>query len=129
MIEILFRGKAIEEHAGYKIGDWVYGNFIEGVGGINDCYINPQGTLAHIKVDCNTVGQYIGKKDINGIRIFEKDILINEYKHLLLVYFNSTLAAFVATAYNHEWKDTFICGCKIIGNEHDNPELINQRKY
>lgn len=39
----------------------VIGNFILGIGGKNDCYINPLKTFSHIKVIPDTIRQYRGK--------------------------------------------------------------------
>ena len=90
--EILFRGKAIkntfsinEKEAKIKIGDWVYGAVIPFDDGIDLIYErepdNPKICGCHgIDVDHNTVGQYTGYKDDEGLEIFEGDLIRYQYE-------------------------------------------------
>lgn len=83
MRDILFRGKRVDN------GEWVYGYYVRYD---DEHYIFPQeevnkgidlgGSLDCCQmheVDPETVGQYIGKRDVNGTKIFEGDILEREY--------------------------------------------------
>ena len=125
--EILFRGKR-------KNGQWVYGSLVvsEGIDPaiyyevrnkliiqFDWCYVNPE-----------TIGQYTGLKDKNGIKIFEGDIIeSNGYKHL--VKYNENLAGFCAVNVKHpedlcginqQWINE--CSKVVIGNVTDNPEMV-----
>ena len=139
--EIAYRGKQTFPGRGEKEGDWVYGFFtynlcdhlylarIERSTGSE--YGEP---VDYIDVDLETVGQYTGKVDKNDKRIYEDDVLKYEaYENgklistvYLLVYWDEKLAAFMIKCSDSKFPDDManIGEYEIIGNIHDNPELL-----
>ena len=128
MREILFRGKATENYGKYKIGDWVYGNFMEGMNK-NDCCINPKGTCNHIQVDTETVGEYTGLKDRSGYKIFEGDILmmLNDRDRLLCVLWDDEASAFYVVNNDCTYEAGAIERLELFSNKYDEPELLDIR--
>jgi uncharacterized phage protein (TIGR01671 family) len=78
MREILFRAKAIvnQKWNDIKVGDFVYGSFINSEVDA-PCIIFGQGE--QIEIDRKTLCQFIGKKDENGVRIFEGDTVRSDF--------------------------------------------------
>lgn len=142
MREILFRGKRVDN------GEWVYGYFVQG----DDCnnkltYILPYGIHGiRYHVIPESVGQYTGLKDKEGNKIFEGDIVKDEeyfnfpeifvirspewftcdafdcygYKSVSNRFTN--IASYDSEEYGIDFKEN----CVIIGNIHDNPELLRK---
>lgn len=72
MRKIKFRAKAAvnDKHSNIKVGDWVFGSYLES-GCDAPCIIFGDGE--QIEVDKNTLGQFIGIEDVNGLDIYEGD--------------------------------------------------------
>lgn len=134
MREILFRGKT-------SGGEWVEG-YYSNLGGNHprvlkeNIFIGKIGRVLefeNIDVLPETVGQYIGLTDKNGTKIFEGDIIEScEYDDIYAVkYFDSAdYPAFdcVPEIINCDCNGLSylinVEGCEVIGNIHDNPELL-----
>ena len=125
MREILFRGKRTEN------GEWVEGDLIQAFRGNQQsaCSIMPHTPTAYcLKVDSETVGQYTGLTDKNDVRIFEGDIIQSlESSVTGLVQWFPEHSAFMVwcksanvVGFLYECADII----KVIGNIHDNPELL-----
>ena len=141
MREILFRGKRTDNW------EWIEGDLLQ-VKYYNkpnaECKIMPQTPVSSAyPVIPETVGEFTGLTDKNGVRIFEGDIvrLIDEHKEIewtaVVVFGNPN------SEYNWGWqlkaigefdgnKDILLwvdmeesgAYCEIIGNIHDDPELL-----
>ena len=128
MREIKFRGKNIET------GEWLYGNLqVPAKKGVPYCMWDKE--KFQCEVDPETIGEFTSLKDRNGNDIYEGDIIAFNWKScdgvditdLLEVRFVRGVFAFLwdgdldheanIVSPTHEW-------AVIIGNIHDNPELI-----
>ena len=134
MREILFRGKRLHDNK------WIYGNFISDYEG-NPHIIEPRFFCEdghHLQYEDNTdtpvfiipetVGQYTGLTDKNGVRIFEGDIIQSLESSVtgLVQWFPEHSAFMVWCKSANEVGFLYECAdiIKVIGNIHDNPELL-----
>lgn len=119
MVELKVRAKCL--------GEWKEGYFCV-YRGIPQILVDelPWETIDDIK----TVGRYTGLCDKNGNKIFEGDILKNEYEknkyqYFKVFYCNRTYCWLVENKYGTLGKLYNVIGdIEIIGNIHDNPELL-----
>ena len=124
MREIKFRGKDV------KTGEWVYGAYVQKSNYIVT-YLNKSELLESeiASVDPDTVGQYTGCKDTNGKDVFEGDIVTEnlfwDMEKKEIVYFE---IVFEENGFNLKDKKGMIFKIgqepTIVGNIHDNPELL-----
>ena len=118
MREILFRGKQRDN------GEWFYGDLIH----LNHCVSIRSKDCARSVVP-ETVGQYTGLTDKNGKKIFEGDLIRSaETGETAIVQWFSEHSAFMIwcktsnqVGFLYECEKSII---EVIGNIHDNPELI-----
>lgn len=127
MREILFRGKQPVS------GEWAYGSLITETNPFDQNMV-----MTHIyDNDCNeilvtpqTVGQYTGKNDENGKKIFEGDICwfyggeyySGSWEHNAIV----AITDITNDEQIHYLKNAEYC--EVIGNIYDDPELIGGNK-
>ena len=138
MREIKFRGKRKDD------GKWVYGCLVEQ----NFTYIqlktiripiNKESPLFEMfdrdedsivckyEVVAETVGQYTGLTDKNSVQIYEGDLVLNDYgEPYKIEYWGKDWSGYVLTNKNDEYEG-FLSDFgryEVIGNIHDNPELL-----
>lgn len=132
MHEILFRAKAINRDKGYhktnyKNGDWVYGlvtrlyderfeNLPAEMTDING--------VSGIEVDYKTIGQFTGLIDNNGNDIFEGDVVDYIASDVIGNPQTGTIIVEDMTDYDTMIYLNHANELKLIGNIHDNPEIL-----
>lgn len=157
MREILFRGKRVDN------GEWVYGFY-------NRCEARLTYTEEHYKnnprswiqtvenegfagqlvhVDADTVGQYTGLTDKNGNRVYENDILFDDFGESYCIvkfgkYASSSgserftanvgfYTAWVGKCQNllrrdlGYWLKSMNNTTSVVGNIHDNPDMLTDK--
>ena len=123
MRKIKFRGKRVDN------GEWVYGDLVHNA--FNGHRIFPAGIQIPgcypDEVIAETVGQFTGLHDGNGKEIYEGDI-VRDYDEgfLYKVMFCEHYAQFMFYDLNDDYYDNQdIAEHEIIGNKHENPELLD----
>lgn len=133
MREILFRGKRMDN------GEWMYGYYFQKKNPLSEdgfpvinCIsdVSPFGA----EVDPETVGQYTGFTDINGVKIFEGDIvkITDKYGKSEVYVVEFYMGAFALRRMDVEYRLQFIdfplryYDFEVIGNIYGNPELLKE---
>lgn len=131
--EILFRGKRLDS------GKWTYGYYTEACANfvMNTAVIETNRN--DVLVERDTIGQYTGLTDKNGIKIFEGDIVhilgnqdVEDWKNVnynaLITFLDGGFCAIDGTEEEHGFRRYSLCrmdfDLEVIGNIHDNPELL-----
>ena len=130
--EILFRGKAINRDKGYhrtkyKNGDWVYGLvtrlYDERFENLPAEMTDTSG-ISGIEVYYKTFGQYTGMTDNNGNKIFEGDIVDYISSDVVGNPQTGTIIIEDMTDYDTMVYLNHASELEIVGNIHDNPEIL-----
>ena len=123
---------------GIASGNWYFGYYTIYDG--QPCIQENNGQL--IAVVAQTVGQFIGRKDITGEKIYEGDILEVEFAYIwgdlfkregVVKYSETDLKYYIDIYDNYFYKIGFdnevvrLKRVKVVGNIINNPELLKER--
>lgn len=144
MREILFRGKAINRdnrpyRTNYKNGDWVYGLLESHKNDYASATMINEDGVSNIDIDEETLGQYTGLKDKNGTKIFEGDIVaytfddgttkidgVVKYGGFNCSCCSGVYGWYIDAGDIRELANGDYTRLVVIGNIHDNPELVEK---
>ena len=134
MREIKFRGRTSQ-------GKWLYGDLVRSedkvLCDVTACIFPPQAYDSYDRyiVDVNTVGQYTGLKDKNDKEIYEGDVVVLRRRtknlgDIQTIEWCSHAAAFTRVTDGddaHFIPAADMALYEVVGNIHDNPELLNNK--
>lgn len=131
MREILFRGKRVDN------GEWTEGDLIQSR---DKTYIHPKANSFRVsetglsklivlrEVYPETVGEYTGLTDKNGKKIFEGDFIRSNSGRGYIEYYPNDCAFDVVDDHGFLWLISEMSNIEVIGNIHDNPELLEEKE-
>lgn len=120
MREIKFRAKRIDT------GEWLYGDLIHSKDKTRSGILDTEAELYdECEVNPETVGQYTGLKDIEGKEIWEGDIVRYDGSDKTIIGKVVWCTCFFEIdAKNGAESYSLTPFCRVIGNIHDNPALL-----
>lgn len=125
MREILFRAKTVDDNC------WHYGDIFHSSANPSQTRIHDYENHVNFEAIEDTLGQYTGLTDRNGVRIFEGDILQSTESGMkALVQYFSEHGAFMLWCRDESTNQIEYIGevemlmVEVIGNIHDNIELF-----
>ena len=139
MREYMFRGKRKDN------GQWVFGGILPDADSVEivaveafSGYFNPRSgygdppysELCEYSVDPNTIGEYCGRCDASGRKIFTGDIVKIDSVLIGEVCFDPRLLEYAITAYGKfiPFGPFIHSNIEIIGNIYDNPEMLEKEE-
>ena len=134
MREILFRGRCNE--VGKYNGHWIEGHYGEDEGR-HEIFFSTKIGIVGYSCEPESIGQYTGLTDKNGKKIFEGDIIKGKFSNYAIwadeaerafVYGKSYKGGYKNLMSDYLLKSSCPNGIEIIGNIHDNPELLEVEK-
>lgn len=126
--EIKFRGK------NKQTGEWLLGDLMhDNIGGSYIYPIDAKNLYKENAVIPDTIGQFTGLKDKNGREIYEGDIVKCNGFIYQVCYECERIASFYIVNYGDMYRHYFgeameAEDCVVIGNIHDNPELLKMEE-
>lgn len=135
--DILFRGKRLDN------GEWVYGYLFKGIWYYDESDIVaiipeqnevlPRCEVEYYEIDSETIGQYIGRDDMNGNKLFTDDLIETYWRHhfgdekrymgIHCVVSDSCIDNGIGRCWP---QDTLYY--KVIGNKYDNPDIYEKMR-